>query len=87
LGERGIGREKRKWKQGMQPNDVLIQASSYADAADEWHVVHRSAGPIGAQAWIQALSVARRIARAEKLDVYRAEAGSGPTLFESYRPQ
>ena len=69
----------------MQPNDVLIQASSTAQSDQEWHVIHRTAGPIGAQAWIQALSVARRIARAEKVDIYRSEAGSTPALHESYR--
>jgi hypothetical protein len=70
----------------MQPNDVLIQASSTAAPGDEWYVIHRSAGPIGSQAWIQALSVARRIAREEKTDIYRAEAGSHPKLYASYRP-
>ena len=69
----------------MQPNDVLMQASSSAPSGDEWHVVHRSAGPIGSQAWIQALSVARRIAREEKVDIYRAETDSRPLLFESHR--
>jgi hypothetical protein len=71
----------------MQPNDVLMQASSTVQDSDQWHVVHRSAGLIGSQSWIQALSVARRIAREEKIDIYRADAGSGPTLYESYRPQ
>jgi hypothetical protein len=70
----------------VQQNDVLMQASSTAESGDEWHVIHRSAGPIGSQAWIQALSVARRIAREEKVDIYRAEAGSAPTLYESHRP-
>ena len=71
----------------MQPRDVLIQASSSASSGDEWRVIHSSVGPIGSLAWIQALSVARRIAREEKVDIYRAEAGSDPTLCESYRPQ
>jgi len=70
----------------MRPDDVLIQGSSTGKPGDEWHVLHRSAGPIGAQAWIEALSVARRIAREAKVDVYRAEAGSDPALHESYRP-
>jgi len=70
----------------MQSNDVLIQASSSAPLGDEWHIIHRSAGPIGSQAWTQALSVARRIAREEKVDIYRAKAGSPPTLYQSYRP-
>ncbi len=70
----------------MQPTDVLIQASSIAESSQEWRVIHRSAGPIGSQAWIQALSVARRIARDEKVDIYRADAaGSAPALHESYR--
>jgi hypothetical protein len=68
----------------MQPGDVLIQAS--LGAGDEWYVIHSSVGPIGSLAWIQALSLARRIARAEKVDIYRAEAGSHPTLRESHRP-
>jgi hypothetical protein len=71
----------------MQPNDVLMQGSSAATDGDEWQVIHRSAGPIGSQAWIQALSVARRIAREERVDIYRAHAGSDPTLYESYRSQ
>jgi len=75
-----IGRNRR-----MQPNDVLIQGSSIAQCDERWHVVHRSAGPVGSQAWIQALSVARRIAREEAVDIYRAEAGSAPMLHESYR--
>ena len=71
----------------MHQNDVLIQASSTAPPnEDAWHVVHRSAGRIGSQAWIQALSVARRIAREEKVDIYRADADSAPTLYETYRP-
>ena len=70
----------------MQPNDVLIQGSLNADSGDEWHVIHRSAGPMGSLAWVQALSVARRIAREEKVDIYRAGAGSQPKLRESHRP-
>jgi hypothetical protein len=69
----------------MQPNDVLIQASSIASPDDDWRVIHRSAGPIGSLAWIQALSVARRIAREEKVDIYRANSGSSPMLYESHR--
>ena len=69
----------------MQPNDVLIQGSLNADSGDEWHVIHRSAS-MGSLAWVQALSVARRIARDEKVDIYRAEAGSQPKLRESHRP-
>jgi hypothetical protein len=69
----------------MRPDDVLIQGSSTGKTGDEWHVLHRSAGPIGAQAWIEALSVARRVARVAKVDVYRAESGSDPALHESYR--
>jgi len=41
---------------------------------------------MGSLAWVQALSVARRIARDEKVDIYRAEAGSQPKLRESHRP-
>ena len=56
-------------------------------ARDEWHVIHRSAGPMAALAvWVQALSVARRIAREEKVDIYRAGVGSQPKLRESHRP-
>ena len=69
----------------MHPNDVLIQASSEtARDVDAWHVVHRSAGPIGPQVWVEALSVARRIARTERVDIYRAETGSGPILHETF---
>jgi len=71
--------------QAMQPNDVLIQGSLNGDSGDEWHVIHRSA-PMGSLAWVQALIVARRIARDEKVDIYRAEAGSQPKLRESHRP-
>ena len=67
----------------MHQNDVLIQASTAGDV-DAWHVVHRSAGSIGPQAWAKALSVARQIARREQVDIYRAQAGSGPTLHETY---
>ena len=67
----------------MQPNDVLMQTSVNGN---EWQVIHRSEGPIGSLAWIQALRVARRIAREQKVDIYRADAGSDPTLHESYRP-
>jgi hypothetical protein len=49
----------------MQPNDVLIQGSLNADSGDEWHVIHRSA-PMGSLAWVQALSVARRIAETRR---------------------
>ena len=69
----------------MQQSDVLIQASSTEPTSDGWHVVHRAAGPISAQAWIQALSVARRIAREHKVDIYRADADAAPELCESYR--
>ena len=69
----------------LQPGDVLIQASSTAES-EAWHLVQRSAGRIGPQAWMQALSVARRIARHEKVDIYRAEAASAPTLYETYGP-
>jgi len=69
----------------MQTNDVLIQASTHVASGDEWHVIHRSAGPMASLAWIQALSVARRIARQERVDVYRAAGGSNPSLWESYR--
>ena len=69
----------------MQANDVLIQASTTTASGDEWHVIHRSVGPIASLGWIQALSVARRVARHEKVDVYRATAGCNPTLCESYR--
>jgi hypothetical protein len=67
----------------MQQSDVLMQASSNAPAGE--YVIHHSVSPIGPEAWIEALSVARRIAREGKVDVYRAEAGSSPTLFESCR--
>jgi hypothetical protein len=67
-------------------DDILIQASSIAEPGNEWRVIHRAAGPIGGQAWIEALSVARRIAREARVDIYRSEAaGSVPTLHESYR--
>ena len=69
----------------MHPNDVLMHASSTAPRGDEWYVIPRSAGPIGSQGWIQALSVARRLAREQRSDIYRAESGSQPTLYESYR--
>jgi len=59
-----------------------MQASS--GGGDEWHVIHPSAGPIGSLAWIRALSLARRIAREQKVDIYRAEAGSHPRLRESH---
>lgn len=72
----------------MHPNDVLIQASSTTPPQEDvWHVIHRSAGQMASQAWIEALRVARRIARQEKVDIYRADADSTPTLFETYRPQ
>jgi hypothetical protein len=71
----------------MHPNDVLIQASSdTAPDGDASHVIHRSAGPIGSQAWVEALSVARRIAGKEQVDIYRAEASSAPRLHETHRP-
>jgi hypothetical protein len=70
----------------MQSSDVLIQASTSVPGGDEWHVIHRSVWPIGPQAWIEALSAARRAAREQKVDIYRAEAGSNPKLYESYRP-
>ena len=71
----------------MHENDVLIQASSNAAPDDDvWHVVHPSAGVVGSQAWIQALSLARRIARQEKVDIYRGDTGAAPTLYEAHRP-
>ena len=70
----------------MQPNDILVQASSNAATEAEWHVIHRAVSPMGALAWIQALSVARRVAREQKVDIYRAEADRSPTLYESHRP-
>ena len=69
----------------MHPNDVLLQASSTAPSGSEWQVIHRMEGPIGSLGWSHALSVARRIARLEKVDIYRADTGSEPTLYESHR--
>ena len=69
----------------MQANDVLIQASTTVGSDDEWHVIHSSAGPIASLGWVQALSVARRIARKQKVDIYRADSASHPMLCESYR--
>ncbi len=68
----------------MQPHDVLVQASSNVGGGDGWSVIHRSLGPMGSLAWIQALSVARRVAREEKADIYLADANCAPVLHESH---